>query len=450
MPPDGGVEVSAENGAKIHSTVATASVSVAIGGTNGISFSGGGAVALNNIATDTNAFIEASSITEADSVSVTAKASSTIKAETLAISLSIGVGGTVGGAASFGAAVAINEIGHGEADRDQVQAYVRGSSIEATGALTVDATSTETIDALVAAGSAAIGAGTTGVGISGAGAGARNTIAVRTAAFLDDPDDKTGSIITVGSAAIGATDTSPSQQIVGAASLAAGFGATGVAITIGISIALNDIHNETYAGVLDGQVLTSTSGGLSVKATQGATIDALSAAASSGRRPPAPPALRFRAQARWPRTPSTTTPSPPSSAARWTAPARSPWKRSRPPPSPRRSPRCRSPSALGAGPGVGAAIGVSVAINQIGNWTVPDNPDKDGKPIRPWRRPSTPPQRRRQRHDHRKRRDGRQHAHGSRQGRPDHQCAGDRRAPWRSAPVPSASASRAPASTPKT
>ena len=129
----GAIEVSAENGAKIHSTVATASISVAIGGTNGISFSGGGAVALNNIATDTNAFIEASTITEADSVSVTAKASSTIKADTLAVSLSLGVGGTVGGAASFGAAVAINEIGHGAADRDQVQAYVRGSSIEATG-----------------------------------------------------------------------------------------------------------------------------------------------------------------------------------------------------------------------------------------------------------------------------------------------------------------------------
>ncbi|MGB3645615.1 MAG: LEPR-XLL domain-containing protein, partial [Mesorhizobium sp.] len=153
----GGVVVSAENAANVHSTVATASVSVAIGGTTGISFSGGGAVALNTIATNTNAFIEASDIKEAGSVSVTATNSSTVKAETAAVSLSLGGGGTVGGAASFGAAVAVNEIGHGASDPDQVQAYVRGSSIKATGALTVTATSSGTIDAIVAAGSAALG-----------------------------------------------------------------------------------------------------------------------------------------------------------------------------------------------------------------------------------------------------------------------------------------------------
>jgi hypothetical protein len=232
----GAVSVTATNAATIHSTVATASMSVAIGGSTALSFSGGGAIALNSIATDTNAFIEATDVSQAGSVSVTASASSAITAETLAVSLSIGVGGDVGGAASFGASVAVNEIGHGAGDQDKVQAYISGGSIKANGALTVSAASAGTISAIVAAGSAAVGGGTAGVGISGAGAGARNSIAVRTAAFLGDPDGGAGSVITVGAATISASNTAAIRAIVGAASLAAGLGGAGVAVTNGVSV----------------------------------------------------------------------------------------------------------------------------------------------------------------------------------------------------------------------
>ena len=274
----GAISVGATNSSNIDATAATASISAAIGGTNGISFSGGGAVARNDILTDTSAFIEGSAVTQADSISVSASSTSVIDADILAVSLSVGVGGTIGGAASFGAAVALNNIGNGAADRNKVEAYVRGSGITTAGLLSLQATSSQTIKARVAAGSAAIGGGTVGVGISAAGVGGHNTIAVRTAAFIDGAS-KT---ITAGSIDIDAIDTSDIDAFAGAASLAAGFGTTAVAVTIGVSIALNEIDNDVYAGISGDQTVATTNGGITIDATSDGKIEAKSYAASLG------------------------------------------------------------------------------------------------------------------------------------------------------------------------
>ena len=275
----GAISVGATNSANIDATAATASISAAIGGTNGISFSGGGAVARNDILTDTNAFIEGSVVTQADSVSVSASSTSIIDADILAVSLSVGGGGTVGGAASFGAAVALNNIGDGAADRNKVEAYLRGSAIGTAGVLSLQATSSQTIKARVAAGSAAIsGAGTAAVGISGAGVGGRNAIAVRTAAFIDGA----AKTITAGSIDIDAKDSSGIQALVGAASLAAGFGTTAVAVTVGVSIARNEIDNDVYAGISGDQTVATTNGGITIDATSDGKIEAQSYAASLG------------------------------------------------------------------------------------------------------------------------------------------------------------------------
>ena len=58
-----------------------------------------------------------------------------------------------------------------------VQAFILGSTVTASGDLALTATSTATIDATVLAGSVAVGAGGVGVAISGAGVGVVNRIA---------------------------------------------------------------------------------------------------------------------------------------------------------------------------------------------------------------------------------------------------------------------------------
>ena len=275
---DGNLALSATSDASINATAATASLSVAIGGTTGISFSGGGAIALNDISTDTNAYIDNSTVFEADAITVSADAKSSIEAKIVSVSLSIGVGGSVGGAASFGVAVAENQIGNGASDRDQVQAYIRSSTITTDGTLTLAATSEQDIDAIVLAGSAAIGGGSVGVGLSGAGAGSGNTIAVKTAAFIDG----SAKTITAGAIDIDAWDKSTIDATNAAASLAAGFGATGLAGSVAVAIARNKIDNDVLASVTGGQTLITTTGDIAIDARREGSIHATSAAASLG------------------------------------------------------------------------------------------------------------------------------------------------------------------------
>ena len=133
--------------------------------------------------------------------------------------------------------------------------------------------------------------------------------------------------------------------------------------------------------MLDGQTLTSTSGALSVKATQDATIDALSVAASIGIGIGASAGIAFSGAGATAKntindnTIATVVGSTLDSDGAVTVEAISTSKIT--------AKIAALSLAVGAsaGPGVGAAIGVSVAINQIGNWTVPVNPVKaDGTP----------------------------------------------------------------------
>ena len=247
----GAISVGATNSANIDATAATASISAAIGGTNGISFSGGGAVARNDILTDTSAFIEGSA---GDSGGIPSRSQPHPRpSSTPTYWRSRSPSALAEQSAErrpSGQPVALNNIGNGAADRNKVEAYVRGSGITTAGLLSLQATSSQTIKARVAAGSAAIGGGTVGVGMSAAGVGGHNTIAVRTAAFIDGA----AKTITAGSIDIDAIDTSDIDAFAGAASLAAGFGTTAVAVTIGVSIALNEIDNDVYAGISGDQI----------------------------------------------------------------------------------------------------------------------------------------------------------------------------------------------------
>ena len=162
----------------------------------------------------------------------------------------------------------------------EVQAYIENTSILATGALTADAVANQTINAVVVAVAAAIsGGGQTGVGVSGAGVYTENRIETYVKSYIDG-DGASG--IQATSLRLKAEDTSNIKADAGAASLAAGIGSTtGVAVSVGISLAINEINNQVAAYIANADnFVKTTSGGITISASESATIEAFSLAAS--------------------------------------------------------------------------------------------------------------------------------------------------------------------------
>ena len=163
----------------------------------------------------------------------------------------------------------------------QVQAYVVNSSVDATGALSLAATSRQTIEAFVesAAGALSVG-GVAGVSASGAGVSAVNTISVATRAYIDG-EGVPGNTIVAGSISVTAHDTSAITAAAAAASVSVSFaGVAAVSVAIGVSLAQNTIGGEVAAYIKGVPALTTNGGSVTVSATDDATIKALSAAAS--------------------------------------------------------------------------------------------------------------------------------------------------------------------------
>ena len=164
----------------------------------------------------------------------------------------------------------------------EVQAYSERSSIAATGALSLTATASETIEAIVLAASASLAAGIVGVGLSGAGAASENRIFVLVAAYIDGDGEGADGGISAASISLSATDTSMIRAITGAASLAAAAGVLAGTISIAAAIALNEISTAVEAFIADGDTLVkTTTGAISLSATGNATIRAWTAAASA-------------------------------------------------------------------------------------------------------------------------------------------------------------------------
>src|SRR4029079_188826 len=120
----------------------------------------------------------------------------------------------------------------------QVRAYVSDSSIDAAGALSITAQDQATIDAIVIAAAPALSAGVGGASLSGAGAAAINRIQTQVQAFIDG-DGPVG--IKAPSGLITATDSSGINAVAGAASVAAGFGVVGAAVSIAVTVAFNEV-----------------------------------------------------------------------------------------------------------------------------------------------------------------------------------------------------------------
>ncbi len=282
--PDGRLEVSYTT---IKAIGVAASAAAGFGGTGGVALSGAGADAKNVISTDTNAFIENSSITAGGAVDLDAASSQSMISTIIAASVALAGGGTGGVGASIGAALAENFIGFDQAGGTdankaaEVRAYVVDSSINAGGELSQTAVADQGIVAVVFAGSAAIAGGGTGaLGLAGSGVNAKNKIGARVEASISG--DGAGGI-NADSVSLVARDTSNIKADAGAVSLAASFAGVGaVSLSIGVALASNEISNQVAAFIdsVDTGITTRT-GDVVLNAAEDATIRSRTAAAAA-------------------------------------------------------------------------------------------------------------------------------------------------------------------------
>ncbi|WP_284247325.1 beta strand repeat-containing protein, partial [Methylobacterium haplocladii] len=234
----GAILVSAKSAGAITAHAASAALSIAGGGSNAVAVSAAVTYARNVITTGTRAsVVDSAFVTTGGSgtIDVKAESSAAIEAKILAAALAVGVGGSNGVGVGIGAAIAENYIGSWDktvekdaagkektettaytlkgAGGTAVAALVSNTGVSASKALSVTATSAQTITAQVVAASAAIGGGgTAGVGASAAGAVVSNAIAVATSATISG-SGTTG--INAGGVVVNAADTSTIDALAG-------------------------------------------------------------------------------------------------------------------------------------------------------------------------------------------------------------------------------------------
>ena len=204
-------------------------------------------------------------------VSVKSNDKSGVTANGGGVGISVGVSSTGSGTGvSLGTAIAINTI------TNHSKAFIDDSTVTAGGGVTVAAVETATITALTIGGSVAVGASTGGgnaTGVALAGAGSGNTVRDDTEAYVS-----AGSQVTAdtGAVTITSTDTSTVVANGGGVGIAVGGSASGngVGVTVGISAAMNDVENQVLAYV-DGSTVNAPAGGITLSATETATIMAL-------------------------------------------------------------------------------------------------------------------------------------------------------------------------------
>ena len=145
------------------------------------------------------------------------------------------------------------------------------STVTAAGGVSLTATALPSISAYTLAGSGDYSSGGDGasVGIAGAGAGSDNQIYTSVQAAIYQ------STVTFTTSAGGvnesATDSSDITAVAGGASIGGAFGGiAGVAVTVGAALAINDIYDNTIAGIFASTV--SSANGASISAANNETI----------------------------------------------------------------------------------------------------------------------------------------------------------------------------------
>jgi hypothetical protein len=293
----GDVLVEATEAVTVDATSTSSAIAIAIGLGGSRSFTGAGAVAVNEILSAANAYITGSSVVAGGDVGLTASDTSDIDATVKAIAVAGG-----GGLSGFAPAVAIgisvseNRIGwvgpwDGDPETDDgttksptsVRAHIGDSDVIASGQVMLSATGSATIDATIIAASASVtlAGGGAGLGLSGSGVYALNQIATNVEAIIGDGIGDLDMIRAGGPITLGALDESEiTADAIGVAISITVSTGNAVAGSIGITIADNEISNETRAAIVGADVET-TSGGVTLTATSTSMIDALAVAASA-------------------------------------------------------------------------------------------------------------------------------------------------------------------------
>ena len=169
----------------ISAIVLAGTAAVGAAGSVGIAAAGSGTWTENKIAAKIGAFIDGDGATgiSATAVRLSATDDSSIGVITASVALSFAFAGDVGVSLAIGIALAHNEVAN------QVTAAIRNASHQVratTGAVTLDARETAGIRAISAAAAIAVGAGFyAGIAIAGAGAEASNAIYTKVTASFD-------------------------------------------------------------------------------------------------------------------------------------------------------------------------------------------------------------------------------------------------------------------------
>ncbi|WP_302173380.1 leukotoxin LktA family filamentous adhesin [uncultured Hydrogenophaga sp.] len=209
-----------------------------------------GSVSINEIEHQTQVLLANTRISGADQVGLFSADRSTIQSVAGALAF--------GGKAGVGLSFAWNRIGNSTTTR------VDTSAIDASGAVTVQAESDNTIDSVAASIGASKGP------MAGAGAVSINTVTSQTAATVDG---RTGNGIDAGGAVdVTATDTSR------IAALAGGVGATSGQAGFGAAVGWSEVNNAVAAQVTGAARLRSRSGSVAVNAASDTGVQALAAA----------------------------------------------------------------------------------------------------------------------------------------------------------------------------
>ena len=194
-PSTGALNVTADSQAFIDALAVTISGALGVG-IGGVGLSGFGAAAKNAVHNLTEASIAGSSTTAAASITVGAADDASITADTYGLSVSGGVG-IVAGSLSFGASLSLNEVGN------LTRALIGDSSVISNAGVTVSAISAANIDA--SAVGIALGGAAAGVSLNvvASASVANNDIGSQTRAIIDDSRVNAGGAVDVTAASTG-------------------------------------------------------------------------------------------------------------------------------------------------------------------------------------------------------------------------------------------------------
>ncbi|WP_165229868.1 hypothetical protein, partial [Aquisphaera insulae] len=283
------------NGDILSVTVAGSGASSGGKGENGFAFSGAGAGSENSVTGTTSALIdESSTVVAGGDVTLTAKDTSTILADANGLTLARATGAAnTDNSISLGAAASVNDV------TSRVAADVEGSTVTATGAVSLSAESKTTITAVAAGLGGSLTGGQTGLlSLTGVGSGSSNTITATTEALIRDGEDASGtnhtSTVTSGHAASGTPRPNAAVTLsakddstitAGSGALAVGVNVSsspGVAAAMGISLAVNTIGTSSspdsvIAAIRDGSVVDA-GGPVTIAASSEQTITAVTIA----------------------------------------------------------------------------------------------------------------------------------------------------------------------------